>query len=304
MFVGQATFGFGATSLAQVTPQKVALWDVDQQSRSGEWDNPIFTQEMIERWNGEAEAASLGYTPAWMDLSLAYSPDGRWIATGTKESTVRLWNAQTGEQVADLGEIVERVDALAFDAHSRYLTVASGGVNVNSENLIHIWEFEHHRLLVTRLTREVEALMFHPSETTLISVGESPHVQQWNVKFPVRFMGRPVKRSPIETGIVFDYSMSSKPGSAAPQNLWTGLSAGQRPSRCSHRPDYVHLDHEVRGPDLSIRDQTVSACYSNGSLTGWSIRGDGQKRSGHGSRRHSPVGSGIRTVSPPNGQRR
>ena len=283
MFVGTTAFGSGATTLAQVTPQKTVLWHVDQRTQTREWDNPIFTQEMVERWNSEAESASQGYVPAWMDLSLAYSPDGRWIATGSKESTVRLWDAHTGEQVADLGEIVERVDALAFDPRSRYLAVASSAGGITSEHQIHVWEFEHNRLLVTRLTHEVESLTFHPREPTLVSVGESPQVQKWNVKFPVRFMGEPVKQTPIDFTIVYDYSTSStgdvliahKPFSDKTEYLDL-LTRDQG--------EFRHLERVEAGTryvSISPDGKRAVAASGNGSLGVWDVRSGRQLRRIH-----------------------
>ena len=44
--------------------------------------------------------ASAGHTAEiW---SLAYSPDGKWFATGSADKTVKLWDATTGKLKADL----------------------------------------------------------------------------------------------------------------------------------------------------------------------------------------------------------
>ena len=36
-------------------------------------------------------------------MAIAYSRSGRWIATGSKDHTVRLWDARTGAELRMLG---------------------------------------------------------------------------------------------------------------------------------------------------------------------------------------------------------
>ena len=35
-------------------------------------------------------------------FSVAFSPDGQWLASGSRDETIKLWNARTGEEARTL----------------------------------------------------------------------------------------------------------------------------------------------------------------------------------------------------------
>jgi WD40 repeat protein len=55
---------------------------------------------------------------------VAFSPDGRWLATGGAGGTVRLWDAATGKELHALAGHLKEVNALAFSPDGRRLLMA------------------------------------------------------------------------------------------------------------------------------------------------------------------------------------
>ena len=57
--------------------------------------------------------------------SVAYSPDGKTLASGCKDTFLKLWDARTGKLLRTLTGHTGRVESLAFSPDGK--TVATGG---------------------------------------------------------------------------------------------------------------------------------------------------------------------------------
>jgi WD40 repeat protein len=101
---GSIALAFNATGdrLASATlTQSICIWDVSAQKL-----------QLVQEMTGHDSTVTC----------LAYSPDGRWLATGSDDHTLRLWDAQ-GEQRAVI-ELDSRLTALAFAPDGRFLFTA------------------------------------------------------------------------------------------------------------------------------------------------------------------------------------
>src|SRR5207249_6272615 len=75
------------------------------------------------------ERRRFGGYPGWVE-ALAFSPDGRMLATGSSAGMVRLWDAVTGKELHQLAGHQGGVKALVFSAQGK--TLASGGTDTTA----------------------------------------------------------------------------------------------------------------------------------------------------------------------------
>jgi hypothetical protein len=114
-------------------------------------------------------------------LCITYSPDGKTIATGAVDATIRLWNADTGAEIKVLRGHGERVEALTFSADGK--TLISGAL----DGTMRFWDVDEGRETAKlggvadaaadtaswSFSNSVRALRFTPDGATLL-VGGGP----------------------------------------------------------------------------------------------------------------------------------
>ncbi len=110
-------------------------------------------------------------------FSIAFSPDGRLVATAGKDGTVRLWDATTGSARRSLRGHTNEVTSVAFAPTGH--VVASG----SEDGTIRIWDsttgdvihvLDGHR-------DHVQAVAFSPDARLVVSGGRDSTVRVWDV---------------------------------------------------------------------------------------------------------------------------
>ena len=148
-----ATVGDGEPTVGDGEP---TVWDV----RTGE---PITTLE--------------GHEPGRMVFEVAFSPQGTLVATTSQDETLRIWDAESGEQLRVLTGHRNNVFGVAFSPDGRL--IASG----SPDGTARIWDVQTgDQLLVLRgHVGTVIGVAFSPDGSRLATTGDDRTVRIWDV---------------------------------------------------------------------------------------------------------------------------
>ena len=109
---------------------------------------------------------------------IAWSPDGRMLASPSADQTIRLWDVATGQCLHTLEGHTDEVKAVSFDKSVRVLASAS------FDHTIKLWEVQSGKLLRTLIGHVswVNSVAFDPQSDLLASGGEDKTIRLWDVE--------------------------------------------------------------------------------------------------------------------------
>ncbi|MFM9265081.1 serine/threonine-protein kinase [Tychonema sp. BBK16] len=109
--------------------------------------------------------------------SVAFSPDGATLASGSEDKTIEMWKLETGKRWYTLTGHSDWVTCVAFSPDGA--TLASGG----RDKMIHIWDLNKGKwwYALTGHSDRVSAVAFSPNGQVLASGSRDKTLRVWNL---------------------------------------------------------------------------------------------------------------------------
>jgi WD40 repeat protein len=106
---------------------------------------------------------------------VAFSPDGKYVVSGSSDKTARVWEAGTGKEISQLTHDA-RVNAVAFSPDGKYV------ISSSSDKTARVWEAGTGRE-ITRLLHEgnVNAVAFSPNGKYVVSGSSDKTARVWEI---------------------------------------------------------------------------------------------------------------------------
>ena len=133
---------------------------------------------MVELWHLETGVTGTAW-PAHKDAIgvVAFSPDGKWLATGTLQGEIKIWEFATRQEAMRLGPVGHKLLCLAFSPDGR--TVAASG----ESSIVWLWEAATGREVVPLPGHGtlVASVAFSPDGKTLATASLDNDARLWDL---------------------------------------------------------------------------------------------------------------------------
>ena len=110
-------------------------------------------------------------------LAVSFSPNGKLLATGSADNTVKLWDTQSGKQIKTLTGHTGEVRSVSFSPDSKLLATGS------ADNTVKLWNISTGMEIQTLIEhKEVRSISFSPNSKLLVTGSADNTVKLWDTQ--------------------------------------------------------------------------------------------------------------------------
>ncbi len=197
-------------------------------------------------------------------IALAWSDDGKHIATASEENGVSLWDAQSGEQKAEwLKEVKDlQLTALAFSP-TEPLLVAGGTAGENSQHLLYLLNGQTGQVIAQSNEHKepITCIAFRPDGRTVATGSRDGRIVFWNAQSLQKTGEITVPHQSPVLALAFDPQGEKLAGAGEKMGvmLWNAATYQSTQQLLGHAHHVTSLQFTADGRRLvtASKDQTI-----------------------------------------------
>jgi WD40 repeat protein len=165
----------GKVSAVAFSPDGRSILTASEDGTARVWDVETGWKSLELRKNPDSES---DWNPEDASFaSVAFSPNGRWIATGGDDKTARLWDAKTGAQIRVFSGHKEGVTGVVFDPNGDVLLTVS-----YYDNSAKLWNIRTGEVLGTVTTGDYAIGGAFSTDGAGLFTGSTEEVELWDLQ--------------------------------------------------------------------------------------------------------------------------